>query len=375
MNDLGTFYRGKRVFLTGHTGFKGSWLALWLSTLGAEAHGFALAPPTNPSLFEEARVRDHLAGHTIGDVRDYDGLGRALAAAKPEIVFHLAAQALVRASYRQPRETYETNVMGTVNLLDAVRAADSVRVCEVVTSDKCYENREWVYGYRENDPMGGFDPYSSSKGCAELVVAAWRRSFFNPADIARHGVSLSSARAGNVIGGGDWAEDRIIPDCIRALQKNESILVRNPRAIRPWQHVVEPLSGYLLLAARQWESPAELADGFNFGPTSAGNITVGEIAERVVRGWGSGAWYSPAAANPAARDPHEANFLKLDITKATALLGWRPAWSVDQAVENTVGWYRQRAAGAFDAAGCCIEQIKASTRSAVERCEKRELQV
>ena len=371
MNDLGAFYRGRRVFLTGHTGFKGSWMALWLTMLGAEVHGFALEPPTNPSLFEEARVRNHLASHTIGDVRDIENLARALTSARPEIVFHFAAQPLVRLSYREPRQTYDTNVMGTVNLLDAVRTVDSVRVCQVVTSDKCYENREWVYAYRENDPMGGFDPYSSSKGCVELVVAAWRRSFFNTSDLAKHGVSLSSVRAGNVIGGGDWAEDRIIPDCIRSLQKGESILVRNPHAIRPWQHVIEPLSGYLLLAARQWDEPTEFADAFNFGPTSSGNITVREIVERVLHGWGQGAWHSPPSKTAtAARDPHEANFLKLDITKATTLLGWRPAWTVEQAVEQTVGWYRRRAAGSFDAAKYCGEQIESWTRVRGDRAKE-----
>lgn len=355
MNDLGTFYRGKRVFLTGHTGFKGSWLALWLSQMGASVHGYALEPSTQPALFQDARVWDCLASHTIGDVRDSGALAGAVRRAEPEMVFHLAAQALVRQSYREPRQTFETNVLGAVNVLEAVRMAGGVRVCQVITSDKCYENREWVYAYRENDAMGGFDPYSASKGCAELAVAAWRQSFFNPHEMERHGVSVSSARAGNVIGGGDWAEDRIIPDCIRALEQSKPILVRNPRAIRPWQHVLEPLSGYLTLAMRQWEQPAEFADAYNFGPAVSGAVSVGEIADLVVRHWGDGSWHGPEAGAPSGL--HEANFLKLDITKAATRLGWRPVWSVGEAVARTVEWYRRRAAGSFDAAAFCMQQI------------------
>src|SRR5689334_23649646 len=254
MEPLRDFYNRKRILLTGHTGFKGSWLALILAELGAEVHGYALAPDTTPNLFTEATVASRLASHHVADIRDLDALSKVARDVQPEIVFHLAAQPIVLRSYREPRETYEINVMGTVNLLEAVRSAHSVRVCQVVTSDKCYENREWVYPYREVDPMGGADPYSNSKGCAELVVAAYRKSFFPPT--SHGGASLSSARAGNVIGGGDWAEARIIPDCIRALERNEPIPVREPDAVRPWQHVLEPLAGYLQLAAAQWEDSA-----------------------------------------------------------------------------------------------------------------------
>ncbi len=353
--------QGRSVFLTGHTGFKGSWLALWLHQLGANVHGYALAP-TKPSLFEEAKVADTLASNTLADIRDHAALGRALQASKAEFVFHLAAQPLVRLSYEQPRETFEVNVQGTANLLDAVRQTESVRVCQIITSDKCYENREWVYAYRECDPMGGYDPYSASKGCAELVVSAYRQSFFHPEKFARHRVSLASARAGNVIGGGDWAADRIIPDCIRSLEKGESILVRNPAAIRPWQHVLEPLSGYLTLAARQWENGAEYADAFNFGPAAAGNVTVKEIVERVVKGWGSGRWHTPqgvSAEGGQSSAHHEATFLKLDITKASNLLHWRPAYCVDTAVAQTVAWYKQRSLGGRDFAAqqLCYAQI------------------
>lgn len=363
MQDLAEFYRGKRVFVTGHTGFKGSWLALWLAEMGADVHGYSLAPPTTPSLFEEGGIRSRLASHRIADVRDVETLTAAVRDARPDLVFHLAAQALVRESYRSPRETYETNVMGTVNLLEAVRAAMSVRVCVVVTSDKCYENREWVHPYRESDRMGGADPYSNSKGCAELVVAAYRRSFFPPERIDRHRLSLSTARAGNVIGGGDWATDRIVPDCIRALGEGRPIPVRNPRAVRPWQHVLEPLSGYLLLAARQWRDPAALSDAWNFGPTPFGNWTVRGVVEKVLDAWGSGSWEDLSAGTGpdggSTGTLHEAHVLKLDITKSATLLGWHPAYDVPESVAQTVEWYRLRARDKdrFDASARCVEQI------------------
>lgn len=356
------FYGGKRVFVTGHTGFKGSWLALWLTHMGAKVYGYSLNPPTNPSLFDEAKVAGRLAGHTVGDIRDLGKLTAAVKEARPEVVLHLAAQPLVRLSYAQPRETYEVNVMGTVNLLEAVRACDSVRVCQIITSDKCYENREWVYPYRENDPMGGFDPYSNSKGCAELVVSAYRRSFFSPEHINKHGVSVASSRAGNVIGGGDWADDRIIPDCVRALQKGQAIPVRNPVAIRPWQHVLEPLSGYLTLAAKQGAEPAAFADAFNFGPPPASNINVGQIVQKVLKVWGSGTWDDLSQHEAAKGAVHEAKFLKLDATKAVSLLDWHPRLSVDEAIDYTIGWYRARHAGGFDAARFTLEQIENYTR-------------
>lgn len=366
LEAFGGAFRGRRVFLTGHTGFKGGWLALWLAELGAEVHGYALEPPTTPSLFEDAAVHSVLASHTVGDVRDAARLRRALADARAEIVIHMAAQPLVRLSYDAPAETYAVNVMGTVHLLDAVRAAGTVRVCQVVTSDKCYENREWVYGYRENDPMGGFDPYSSSKGCAELVVSAYRRSFF-PVEALEggEGVSVSSVRAGNVIGGGDWAQDRIIPDCVRALVRGESILVRNPRAVRPWQHVLEPLAGYLHLAATQWSRPALGADGWNFGPAASGSVPVAEIVDALAAEWGGGRWHTP---EPGAAASHEANLLKLDITKAQTLLGWRPVYEVGEAVAETSRWYRARheAGAGFDAGSFCRAQIARYQRRAAE---------
>jgi CDP-glucose 4,6-dehydratase len=334
---FGGVFAGKKVFVTGHTGFKGSWLSLWLADLGAEVHGYALAPATTPSLFDVAGVAGRLSGHRIADIRDHELLRDAMADVRPDIVFHLAAQPLVRLSYREPRQTYETNVMGTVHLLEAVRQCDSVRVCQVITSDKCYENHEWVYAYRENDPMGGYDPYSNSKGCAELVASAYRQSFFHPERIDDHGVSLSSSRAGNVIGGGDWAEDRIIPDCVRALSKRETIQVRNPHAIRPWQHVLEPLSGYLWLAARQWRQPGSFEGGWNFGPAGAGNVDVRRIVELAVEAWGGGNWQAPEMPHDRL---HEAGFLKLDITKASSLLGWGPVCTVPQAVTDTMAWYK-----------------------------------
>lgn len=347
-------YRGKRVLLTGHTGFKGGWLALWLTELGAEVHGYALAPSTEPSLFIVAGVQDVLASHRVGDIRDHSALQQCMREVQPDMVFHLAAQPLVRRSYREPRETYETNVMGTVNVLEAVRQCDSVRVCQVITSDKCYENREWVYAYRENDPMGGFDPYSNSKGCAELVVSSYRQSFFHPDNISSHGVSLTSSRAGNVIGGGDWADDRIIPDCVRALTKEETIQVRNPHAIRPWQHVLEPLSGYLWLAARQIQQPGHFEGGWNFGPAAAGNVDVRRIVELAVEAWGDGKWDAPETPHDRL---HEAKFLKLDITKASSLLEWEPACSVPQAVTDTMAWYRAYADGSADMKAFTLNQI------------------
>lgn len=339
MAILNKFYRGKRVLLTGHTGFKGSWLALWLSELGAEVSGYALDPPTKPNLFEEAAVIKRLAFHQIGDIRDFRLLSQVLREVRPEFVFHLAAQPLVLHSYRKPRETYETNVMGTVNLLEAMRSVDSVRVCQIITSDKCYENRESVHAFQENDPMGGSDPYSNSKGCAELVVSAYRRSFFSLERIAEHGVSLASVRAGNVIGGGDWAANRLIPDCIRALERDEPITIRHPQAVRPWQHVLEPLSGYLWLAACQSRSPMSFSDSWNLGPSGGRNITVQQIVEQILRAWGSGSWTS-LSANATA--PYEANFLTLDTTKARNRLGWHPLFDIDNAISATTQWYLYR---------------------------------
>ncbi|MCP5195825.1 MAG: CDP-glucose 4,6-dehydratase [Gammaproteobacteria bacterium] len=329
------FWSGRRVLLTGHTGFKGGWLSLWLQRLGAVVTGYALAPPTQPCLFETARVGEGM--HSIlGDVRNLDALYAALAEFRPEIVFHLAAQPLVVHAYQAPVETYATNVLGTVHLLEAVRQVGGVRSVVNVTSDKCYHNREWLWGYRENEPMGGDDPYSSSKGCAELVTAAYRASFFPPADHARHGVALASVRAGNVIGGGDWAEDRLIPDLIRAFQTGRRVTIRHPHAIRPWQHVLEPLSGYLTLAERLWLEGMPYAEGWNFGPTEADARPVHWLANRLRELWSSGAHWEPD------RQPHppEAQMLKLDCAKARTRLGWMPRWDLEEALTRTVEWYQ-----------------------------------
>lgn len=360
-NCFDGIYRGKRVLVTGHTGFKGAWLSLWLAELGAEVHGYALAPTTEPSLFEATGVQDVLASQRIADVRDHVALQRYVQEVQPDFVFHLAAQPLVRLSYREPRETYEINVMGTVNLLEAVRECNSVRVCQVITSDKCYENHNGVYAYRENDPMGGYDPYSNSKGCTELVVSGYRQSFFHPDRIGDHGVSLATSRAGNVIGGGDWAEDRIIPDCIRALSKDETIQVRNPHAIRPWQHVLEPLSGYLWLAARQWQEAGSFEGAWNFGPSNSGNINVRQVVEQVIAAWGSGAWESPKENYDRL---HEATYLKLDITKANSLLEWSPTYTVSHSIAETVAWYRKHYTETFDGRQYSVQQINAYCKHA-----------
>jgi len=328
------FWAGKRVFLTGHTGFKGSWLSLWLQTLGAELTGYALAPPTNPSLFDIARVADGMRT-IIGDIRDLELIKKAMLETKPEMVIHLAAQPLVRYSYENPVATYATNVMGTVHLLEAVRSVNSVKAVVIVTTDKCYENREWVWGYRENEAMGGYDPYSNSKGCAELVTAAYRSSFFNPADYTTHGVALASARAGNVIGGGDWAQDRLIPDIISAFTQNKSVLIHNPTAIRPWQHVLEPLRGYLMLAEKLYTDGVAFAEGWNFGPNDSDAKNVEWIVNDLASQLGNGAtWVVDQSINP-----HEAHYLKLDISKAKGQLGWYPALSLSEALRMIVDWY------------------------------------
>ena len=332
---FGGVYSRKNALVTGHTGFKGAWLCEWLLELGAEVTGFSLPPPTVPSLFEQIGLGSRLQ-HIEGDVRDAGALGKAVQATKPDFIFHLAAQPLVRESYHAPIETYGTNVMGTIHLLEAARALKQPCAVVCITTDKCYENREWVYGYREEDPLGGYDPYSSSKAAAEIAIAAWRRSFF-----AGHPVKVASARAGNVIGGGDWAVDRIMPDCIRALQKNQPIAVRNKHATRPWQHVLEPLSGYLWLAAsmtkpsRGCVGPDRLCSAFNFGPGHDANRSVGELVEEVLKHW-PGCWRD--RSNPKA--VHEAGLLQLSTDKASALLGWSPVWSFAESVRETVNWYR-----------------------------------
>lgn len=330
------FWDGRRVLLTGHTGFKGAWLALWLQSLGARVTGFSEGVPTDPSLYELARVGEGMES-VEGDIRDAEAIARALAGCDAEVVIHMAAQPMVRRSFLEPRTTYEINVMGTVNLLEAVRGAAGVRVVVNVTSDKCYENREWDWGYRESEPMGGHDPYSSSKGGAELVTSAYRRSFFSDPD----GPRLASGRAGNVIGGGDWGEDRLVPDVMRAVLAGKAVRVRNPNAIRPWQHVINPLSGYLVLAQALWEDPAAAA-GWNFGPADEEAQPVGQLVKRLAELWPERVeWTVDAGPHP-----HEAHYLKLDSSRARARLGWRPLAPLDVALAATADWYREFEAGA-----------------------------
>lgn len=353
-------YRGKRVFLTGHTGFKGSWLAEWLLALGAEVTGYALPPNTEPALFAQLGLATRLQ-HIEADVRDLARLRQAVEAARPDFVFHLAAQPLVRLSYDQPVATYATNVMGTVNVLEAVRQAGRPCVVVAITTDKCYENREWVHSYREEDPMGGYDPYSSSKGAAELVISAYRRSYFSAPDSL---VRVASARAGNVIGGGDWALDRIVPDCIRALQKAEAIPVRNKIATRPWQHVLEPLSGYLWLGAclaNSQLSPfnSQRASGFNFGPALSSNRTVADLVQEILKHW-PGRWDDKS-------DPkavHEAKLLNLATDKAYHFLGWSPVWNFETTISQTMGWYREISTAEIPALNTTQQQITGYVRDA-----------
>ena len=331
------FWKDKRVFITGHTGFKGGWLALWLQSLGAKVTGYALSPPTEPNLFNLAHVGSGMQS-IIGDIRDFKSLSKSIAAANPEVVFHLAAQPLVRESYSNPIETYSTNVMGTVNLLEIIRTIGTqVKSCINITSYKCYENQEWYWGYRENEPMGGFDPYSNSKGCSELVSAAFRASFFSNGKVNTRSLGLATARAGNVIGGGDWAIDRLIPDIIRSIEKKSNVIIRNPNAIRPWQHVLEPLSGYLLLAENLHKNPNQFAEAWNFGPSDEDAQTVGFVTDLFLS-------YGPDSnikrVESLAEGPHEATFLKLDCSKARAKLGWKPKWKIETALLKTFDWYK-----------------------------------
>lgn len=349
MNPI--FWRGKRVFLTGHTGFKGSWLSLWLQSLGVELTGYALNPPTAPSLFEAGHVADGMRS-IKGDIRDLDHLTQAMQEARPEIVIHMAAQSLVRYSYQNPVETYSTNVMGTVHMLEAVRATSGVKAVVNITTDKCYENREWVWGYRENDPMGGYDPYSNSKGCAELVSSAYRSSFFNPADYAKHGVALATVRAGNVIGGGDWALDRLIPDIVAAFEQGKPVRIRNPHAIRPWQHVMEPLRGYMMLAERLVECGMEYAEAWNFGPADEDAKPVGWIVQRMAEQWRGADWQIDKGEHP-----HEAGYLKLDISKVRSRLQWNPALRLEDALDLVTDWAVQYKNGA-DARELTLKQIE-----------------
>jgi CDP-glucose 4,6-dehydratase len=341
MNQFSSsFWRNKRVFLTGHTGFKGAWLALWLQELGAQVSGFSLAPNTSPSFFDACGVEQGMQS-TIGDICHGEQLNTALKTSQAEVVLHLAAQSLVHYGYRNPVETYATNVMGTVNLMEAVRSTSTVKSVVIVTTDKCYENKEWHWGYRENEPMGGFDPYSSSKGCAELVTAAYRTSYFNPQEYRQHGVAIASARAGNVIGGGDWAADRLIPDMVRAVTAGKPVLIRRPASIRPWQHVLEPLSGYLVLAEQLYKNGEATSGAYNFGPNDQDAKPVQWVVEKLTSLWGQGAsWQADDSIHP-----HEAHYLKLDCSKAKAVLGWRPRLALIDALDYVAQWHKAHAAG------------------------------
>ena len=339
------FWNGKRVFLTGHTGFKGSWLALWLNELGAKVHGYALAPETSPSLFVEARVIEKIDSE-IGDIRDLTKLQESMAKFDPDILIHMAAQPLVRLSYEKPIETYDVNVMGTVKVLEAARSCPSLKSILSITTDKCYENKEWEWGYRESEAMGGYDPYSSSKGCAELVTSAYRRSF-----LQESGVGLASARAGNVIGGGDWSGDRLIPDILNAFENNETVIVRNPKSTRPWQHVLEPLSGYLILAQKLYESPLDYAEGWNFGPKDDDVKPVEWILDEMVKKWSGASWQLDGNSHP-----HEAGCLKLDISKAKLKLNWQPIWRLDETLERITDWH-QAWIDKKDMQKICLNQI------------------
>lgn len=347
------FYRGKRVLVTGHTGFKGSWLSIWLHELGAEVVGVSQEPFTNRDNYVLSGIGNKMMADLRSDICDGQKMKEIFQKYQPEIVFHLAAQPLVRYSYEQPVETYEANVMGTIHVMEAIRATSSVKVGVMITTDKCYDNKEQMRGYKEDDPFGGYDPYSSSKGACEIAIQSWRRSFFNPEDYGKeHHVSLASVRAGNVIGGGDWALDRIIPDCIKALEQDKVIDIRSPKAIRPWEHVLEPLSGYMLLAKKQWEHPTEFCEGWNFGPESESVSTVWEVATELIKNYGKGQLKDSSDPNAV----HEAKLLMLDITKAKTKLGWKPRMNMQQCMDLVADWYkRYRSDNVYQ---LCVEEIE-----------------
>lgn len=354
MEGFNDFYNGKTVLVTGHTGFKGSWLSIWLNELGACVIGYALDPFSEKDNFVLSELSDKIID-IRGDVRDKDALREVFAKYKPEVVFHLAAQPLVRLSYDKPVETYEVNVMGTINVLECIRSTAETKIGIMITTDKCYDNKEQIWGYKECDPLGGYDPYSSSKGAAEIAINSWRNSFFNPQDYNNHGKSIASVRAGNVIGGGDWALDRIIPDCIKALEEEKAIEIRSPNSIRPWEHVLEPLSGYLMLGQKLIENPSKFTEGWNFGPELDSIVTVWEIAQKVILNYGSGELCDISDSEAL----HEAKLLALDITKARFKLGWKPTLNIDETVKLTVDWYRNyKSRNVYD---LCVEQINSFT--------------
>ena len=344
------FWQGKRVFLTGHTGFKGSWLSLWLVSLGAKVKGYALSPPTSPSLFIEANI-DSIIDSQIADIRDQDTLHESMTKFSPDILIHMAAQPLVRYSYDEPIETYEVNVIGTAKVLEVARSCPNLKAIVNITTDKCYENDERAEGYKEDDPMGGYDPYSSSKGCAELVASSYRRSFLQD-----QGVGLASVRAGNVIGGGDWADDRLIPDILRSFENGSPVVIRNPKATRPWQHVLEPLSGYLILAQRLYEEQKKYAEGWNFGPNEQDVKPVDWILDKMISKWPNSSWEFDRNSNP-----HEADFLKLDIVKAESKLGWQPVWGLSHTLEKIIDWHRAWL-DKEDIQAICLAEIEEYTR-------------
>ena len=345
-------YNGKTVLVTGHTGFKGSWLSIWLTMLGAKVVGYSLEPYSERGNFEACHLHDRLYADIRGDVRDFEKLNETIKTHKPEIIFHLAAQALVRTAYQHPRETYETNIMGSINVLEAIRQNECVKTVVMITSDKCYENVEQIWGYKETDRMGGYDPYSASKGCAELAISSYRNSYFNPKDYTKHGKAIASVRAGNVIGGGDWSDNRLIPDCIRFIEAGKDIEIRNPIATRPWEHVLEPLSGYLKVGQKLIENPVEYATSFNFGPHISANKTVLEVVRRLVEYYGKGKVVDASDPNAV----HENTLLNLDVTKAYVMLQWEAKWGLQEAVEKTVDWYKE-ALKSQDMYDFCVKQI------------------
>ncbi len=346
-----SFWKNKKVLVTGHTGFKGSWLSIWLNKMGAEVIGYALEPYSEKDNYVLSRIGEKIID-IRGDIRDLNHMEQVFEKYKPEIVFHLAAQPLVRLSYEQPKETYEINVMGTLNVLECIRNNEYTKLGIMITTDKCYDNKEQIWGYRENEPFGGYDPYSSSKGCAEILIASYRNSFMNPKDYEKHYKSIASVRAGNVIGGGDWAKDRIIPDCIRAIEAGEEIQIRSPQSVRPWQHVLEPLSGYLLLAQKMYENPVKYAEGWNFGPNLDSIVPVWEIGNLLIKHYGKGQLKDVSDPNAV----HEAKLLALDIAKARFILGWKPKMNIEKTIQMTAEWYkRYKTENVYE---LCVKQIE-----------------